>query len=399
MHLNYEAKTTSVKNIGADQVEWRYSDQKVDILRTYQHEENAVRVNVSVKFKDKAPEKAYLNLVSKNLADDPEERDREIFYFSNSKIERSTIKSGIEPTDLAVPLKWFGAGNRYFVLAVIPDGGAPEKLLIQATSEHTAQASLQFPIIDREYQGSFRMVFVPKEMDLLRKIDPTLDSTVDLGFFTVVAYPILWTLKWIYKYVGNYGVAIIILTILIKILTFPLTLKSVKGMRKMAEFQPKMKALQEKYKGNKEALNREMMAMMKGSGYNPMAGCLPMLVQMPVFFALYSTLYAAVELYQAPFAWWLTDLSVRDPYFITPIVMTVVMFVQQKLTPPSPGMDPTQQKVLQFMPLMFGVFMISIASGLCLYMLVNAVVSIIQQLYLNKKLGVPGHVAGATRGA
>ena len=209
-----------------------------------------------------------------------------------------------------------------------------------------------------------------------------------------MAYPILWLLKFIYKFVHNYGVAIIILTLFIKVLTFPLTLKSIKGMRKMAEFQPKMKALQEKYKNDKESLNREMLTMMKTSGYNPMAGCFPMLIQMPVFFALYSVLDTAVELYKAPFAFWLHDLSEKDPYFITPVLMTAVMFFQQKLTPPSPGMDPAQQKVMQWMPVMFGAFMITTPSGLCIYMFVNALASAVQQLYLNKKLGVPGPVSG-----
>jgi YidC/Oxa1 family membrane protein insertase len=220
-----------------------------------------------------------------------------------------------------------------------------------------------------------------------------LDLTVDLGFFTVIAYPILRILLFIYKFVGNYGLAIIVLTVLIKILTFPLVVKSMKGMKKMAEFQPKMKALQEKHKDDKVALNTEMMALMKKSGYNPMAGCFPMLLQMPIFFALYRVLYSAEELYGAPFVLWIKDLSAHDPLYITPVLMSVVMFLQQRLTPPSPGMDPAQRKMMMFMPLVFGGFMLATPSGLCVYMLVNAVVSVIQQQYLNKKLGVPGNAA------
>lgn len=158
----------------------------------------------------------------------------------------------------------------------------------------------------------------------------------------------------------------------------------------MAEFQPKMKALQDKHKDNKVALNQEMMVLMKQNGYNPMAGCLPMLIQMPIFFALYSVLYAAVELYRVPFGPWIHDLSAKDPLFITPVLMALIMFLQQKVTPPAPGMDPSQRKVMMFMPLIFGAFMITTPSGLCIYMIVNATFSILQQQYLNKKLGIPG---------
>jgi YidC/Oxa1 family membrane protein insertase len=132
---------------------------------------------------------------------------------------------------------------------------------------------------------------------------------------------------------------------------------------------------------------------MKQSGYNPMAGCFPMLLQMPIFFALYRVLYTAEELYGAPFAFWIKDLSAKDPLFISPVLMSLVMFLQQRLTPPSPGMDPAQRKMMMFMPLMFGAFMLTTPSGLCVYMLVNAIVSVLQQQYLNKKLGVPGNAA------
>ena len=393
-YLNQMA-ATSFKATAANTFEWMYSDANVDYKRNYEVKDGELYITVGLQFKTKAPEKAFLNIVSHGAKDDPEARDRELFYYSNSKIERNAVNKEIDSTTVMTPVKWVGAGSRYFVFAVIPDGTPAEKLLMQTTSPLNAQASLQFPVVNNQINARFKVIFVPKRLDVLRKIDPTLDTTVNLGFFTFLAYPILWTLKYIYNipFVHNYGVAIIILTLLIKALTFPLVLKSMKSMRKMAEFQPKMKALQEKHKSDKETLNREMMAMMKGSGYNPMAGCLPMILQMPIFFALYSVLYAAVELYHEPFLY-LADLSAKDPYYATPILMTLVMFLQQRLTPPAPGMDPAQRKVMMFMPLMFGAFMLTTPSGLCVYMLVNATVSVIQQQYLNKKLGVPGHAAG-----
>jgi len=388
-YLNQQ-KAGSFKSTGPSQYEWQYSDANLDYKRTYEVEGETVLVNVQVQFKQKTPEKAFLNLVSRGMKDDPESRDRELFYFSDGKIERKNVDKGIDANEIITPVKWVGAGSRYFIFTVIPQGIQPEKLLIQSTSPYNGQASLQFPVSNNGFSAKFKVVFAPKQLDLLRSIDKSLDTTVNLGFFTFLAYPILWALKYIYGFVGNYGVAIIILTIFIKILTFPLVLKSMKGMRKMAEFQPKMKALQEKHKNDKVALNQEMMVMMKSSGYNPAAGCLPMLIQMPIFFALYSVLYAAVELYHSPFAFWIHDLSAKDPYFATPILMSVIMFLQQRVTPPSPGMDPSQRKVMMFMPLIFGAFMISTPSGLCLYMVVNATVSIIQQQYLNRKLGITG---------
>lgn len=393
-YLNQQVAKT-VKSTAPNAVTWSFQDGNVDYTRSYEIKGDEVLVHVQAKFKNKAPEKAYLNLVAQGLKDDPEARDHELIYYTNGSIERNKTEKTIDPTEVTTPAKWVGVANRYFVFAVIPDNNPAEKVLLQSTGPHAAQASLQFPVLNQGLDLKFRVVFVPKQLEILRSIDKSLDTTVNLGFFTFLAYPILWTLKYIYKFVGNYGLAIIILTIFIKLLTFPLVMKSMKGMRRMAEFQPKMKALQEKYKDDKAALNREMMLMMKTSGYNPMAGCFPMLIQMPIFFALYSVLYAAVELYHAPFVGWLTDLSARDHLFITPILMTVVMFFQQKLTPPSPGMDPTQQKVMQFMPLMFGAFMLTTPSGLCVYMLVNALFSFAQTRYLNKKLGpVPGMATG-----
>ena len=192
-------------------------------------------------------------------------------------------------------------------------------------------------------------------------------------------------MKKIKEWVKNWGIAIILLTLLIKLLTFPLTYKSMASMKKMAALQPQLNALKEKHANDKEALNRELLTFMRTNGYNPMSGCLPMLIQMPVFFALYRVLYSSIELYQAPFFGWITDLSLKDPYYITPVLLTGFMYLQQKLTP-STISDPMQAKMMQWMPVFFGVLMINLPSGLTIYMLVNAIASIFQQMYLNKKL-------------
>jgi len=386
-YLNQQAGQ-SLKEIAPSQYQWSYSDDKVDYKRTYEVQGDQILVDVAVQFKQKAPEKAFLNLVSRGLKDDHEARDRELDYFANGKIERNRVDKDIDATDVSVPVKWVGAASRYFLFAVLPQSGAPEKVLLQSTGAQNAQASMQYPVVGKQLNLKFKVLFTPKELETLRAIDPSLDTAVNFGFFTFIGYPILLLLKFIYKFVGNYGVAIIILTLLIKLLTFPLVMKSMKGMRKMAEFQPKMKALKEKHGDNKQAFNQEMMVLMKSSGYNPMSGCFPMLLQMPIFFALYSVLYSAYELYHAPFCFWIHDLSAKDPYYITPVLMMLIMLFQQKLTPPQPGMDKTQQKLMRFMPVLFAAFMLAYPVGLCLYMLVNSVFSVLQQQFLNKKLGI-----------
>ena len=394
-YLNQQP-ATQFKSLGNNVYEWSYEDAKVLYKRVYDIHDHVADVSVFVQFKEKTPESAFLNLVSHGYKDDPEARYREMFYFTGGKIERNLVDKSLEATSINTPVKWVGAGSHYFIFTIIPET-VPQKVLLEKTSADNVQASLQFPVTNNQISLKFKTVFAPKNLDLLRTIDKSLDTTVDLGFFTFLAYPILLTLKFIYKFVGNYGVAIILLTILIKILTFPLVLKSMKSMKKMADFQPKMKALQDKHKDDKAAFNQEMMKVMKESGYNPMAGCFPMLLQMPIFFALYRALDTAIELKHAPFIFWLQDLSAKDPYFITPVLMSLVMFLQQRLTPAAPGMDPAQQKMMKFMPLIFGAFMLTTPAGLCVYMLVNSVVSVLQQQYLNKKLGA-GSAAGLAAG-
>ncbi len=395
-----------VRKLSDDRVEWLFQDSNVEYRRTYEVTGDGVRVSANIKFKNKAPGKAYLSFVGQGfgvvntdgIKTHPEKSDREVLVYADNKLERQRVEKSEERTVVKGTPKWFGLGSRYFLFGVLPEKTVADEFFYevlegQAGGESLVRGALQLPVSQNEVNATVRLAFLPKRLDALKRVDPTLDLSVDLGFFTIIAYPILKILLFIHKFVGNYGIAIIILTILIKIMTFPLVVKSMKGMKKMAEFQPKMKALQEKHKDDKAALNLEMMALMKQSGYNPMAGCLPMLLQMPIFFALYQVLNSAQELYGAPFAFWIKDLSIQDPLYITPVLMSVVMFLQQKLTPPSPGMDPAQRKMMMFMPLIFGVFMLATPSGLCVYMLVNSIVSVIQQQYLNKKLGVPGNAA------
>jgi len=192
----------------------------------------------------------------------------------------------------------------------------------------------------------------------------------------------LWLLKFFYNLIHNYGVAIILLTIVIKLILYPLTHKSFKSMKEMQKIQPKITALREKYKDNKEMLNKEIMTLYRTQKVNPLGGCLPMLLQIPVFFALYKVLLDSIELRHAPFIFWIQDLSAKDPYYITPILMGASMFIQQKMTP-QVG-DPTQAKLMLMLPIVFTFMFLNFPSGLVIYWLVNNLLSIAQQFYINK---------------
>ena len=207
----------------------------------------------------------------------------------------------------------------------------------------------------------------------------------------MIAKGLLWLLEFFQKYVNNWGVAIILLTVLIKALFWPLTAKSYASMEKMKKLQPHMVAIREKHKDNKELMNKEVMALYKTYGVNPASGCVPILIQMPVFFGLYQALLTSIELRHAPFITylpgtdiiWLADLSAKDPFYITPIIMGLTMFIQQKMSPPAT--DPTQQKIMMFLPLIFTAMFLSFPSGLVVYWLVNNVLSIAQQRMMAKK--------------
>ncbi|MEW6332901.1 MAG: YidC/Oxa1 family insertase periplasmic-domain containing protein, partial [Thermodesulfobacteriota bacterium] len=224
----------------------------------------------------------------------------------------------------------------------------------------------------------------PKDYTLLKAMDIGLENAIDFGdWLKWLAMPLLIALKFLYGYVHNYGIAIIILTILIKLIFWPLGNKSYRSMKEMQKLQPKMAALREKYKDDKTKLSQESMALYKSHKVNPLGGCLPMIVQIPVFFGLYKALLYAIELRHSPLFWWIQDLSEKDPYYITPIVMGATMFIQQKMTPT--GADPLQAKIMLFMPVIFTFMFLTFPSGLVIYWLFNNVISIGQQIYINRQ--------------
>ena len=228
----------------------------------------------------------------------------------------------------------------------------------------------------------FTLFVGPKLQEQLSAAGPRLDLTVDYGIFTFLALPLFWVLDKIFGYVGNWGWSIVITTLLIKLAFYKLTQTSGRSMAKMRKLQPRMKALQETYKDNREQLSRHMMELYKREKVNPAAGCLPILIQMPFFFAFYWVLIESVELRQAPFMLWISDLSARDPFFVLPLLMGAAMLIQTRLNPAPP--DPVHARVMQIMPIMFTAFFAFFPAGLVLYWLTNTGLSILQQWRINK---------------
>jgi YidC/Oxa1 family membrane protein insertase len=281
---------------------------------------------------------------------------------------------------------WSGFEDKYFINAAIPLNDSSEKVRIEKSGNfiHNFFDSSSFRLeTGQTVSFNYLLYFGPRDLDILKEVNYELSRAIDFGYFSLIAKPLLHVLKFFYSYIGNYGIAIIILTIIIKLLFWPLTHKSYASMKNMQKLQPEMQKIREKYKNNREKQNLEMMELYKTHRVNPLGGCLPMLVQIPVFFALYKVLLGAIELRQAPFAFWITDLSLKDPYYITPLVMGATMFIQQKLTPST--MDPVQAKVFMLMPVIFTFLFLNFPSGLVIYWLVNNLLTIAQQYFIHKK--------------
>ena len=222
----------------------------------------------------------------------------------------------------------------------------------------------------------------PKEFKLLKSIDPELTDVIEYGWFTFIAKPMFTFLQFIQSYVGNWGWTIVVLIILVKLILYPLSYKGMVSMQKLKELAPKMKEIQAKYKDDKQRQSAAMMELYKKHGANPMGGCLPLILQIPVFFAIYRVLLNAIELKGAPWILWIHDLALMDPYFILPILMGASMFLQQRLTP-NTLQDEMQKKIFQFLPVIFTFFFLWFPAGLTLYWFVNNVFTIAQQYYIN----------------
>ncbi len=315
-----------------------------------------------------------------------------------NEIKFKKIKGGMQ---FPGPIEWIAYTNQYFTIAVIPLNQLPNYAKLRSLDQDTQMVETSLfgpqvmfqPGIQQEFQ--YQLYMGPKEIKTLKAADPKLAKAVNFGWFDVIAQPLLVCLKFFHRFLHNYGLAIILLTVLIKILFWPLTHKSYVSMQAMKKLQPKMAKIREKYKDDKEKMNQEIMQMYRTHKVNPMGGCLPMVLQIPVFFALYRVLYSSIAMRHAPFFWWINDLSAPDrlyvgftiPYLgglpVLTLLMGISMFLQQKMTPTSA--DPRQEKMMLMMPVIFTVFFVNFPSGLVLYWLVNNILSIGQQYYINKK--------------
>jgi YidC/Oxa1 family membrane protein insertase len=283
--------------------------------------------------------------------------------------------------------------QHYFVSAYLPKGNTERVFFTRKISDNFYSAGVKLPIAVPAGQKATLDVPLyvgPQEQKKLKELAPGFDLVVDYGWVTMIAVPLFWLLSFIHSVVGNWGWAIILLTITIKAVFFPLSAASYRSMAKMKTLMPKMKAIQERYASDKMKMNQEMMQLYKTEKVNPMGGCLPILIQIPVFMALYWTLLGAVEMRQAPWIGWIHDLSAMDPYYILPVIMATSMFIQSRLNPTPP--DPVQAKVMMAMPLIFGVMFLWMPSGLVLYWVVNNTLSILQQWYITRSIqgGTPG---------
>lgn len=340
----------------------------------------------------------------------PQSDVQEFVYFVDGKASRTPLMKITDsaPLEKQEQMSWAGISHKYFFFGLIPMSASLKSVRVAASqlnsndSKSDLKTMADLALTEKQiapgestaYQYSFYIG--PKDLAELSNVQPDLTKAIDYGdWIGPIARFLLNILHLFYSLIPNYGVAIILLTVLVKMALYPLAKKSAISMKRLQMVQPRMKEIREKFKNDKNRINVETMKLYKEEKVNPVGGCLPLLIQMPVFFALYRVFYASIELRQAPFVGWIKDLSVNDPFFVTPILMTALMWYQQKLTP-APAVDDDneamkmQRSMMKWMPIMFGAMMIFLPAGLTLYFLVSSLITIFQTQYLNKKLH--GHV-------
>jgi YidC/Oxa1 family membrane protein insertase len=382
------------------------SAQGIQIVKKFHFSPDSYLVKMSVTVKNGSVNDFNGQLFTEIFGSVPEGRQTYGFQgpsgLIDGKLEQVKIKKLEEKSGYSGNVQWVSVESRYFMQTLIPDPVLEGTMQLATQGEMIVNRLVQPPInipAEKEKRFEYNLFFGPKNWDLLKKIGYHLDKAIHFGMFDFIAKPCLWFMNQIHGIIPNYGFAIIILTVITKLILWPLGTKSYKSMNEMKRLQPLMSEIREKYKDDKKQMNQEMMALYKTYKINPMGGCLPMILQIPVFFALYRMLYQAIELRHAPFLLWINDLSAPDrllrfdfaiPFMQPPygipvltIIMGITMLLQQKMSPP-PG-DPTQAKMMMIMPLVFTFIFINFSSGLVLYWLTNNILSISQQYYIQKK--------------
>jgi len=385
---------------------WR-SEDGILIEKIYKFTPDSYAIGMSVTVKNGSgrgvQDKLFVALNSKAPG------DKRMYAFEgpsaliNDTLEEIKLKKLKDQDTFEGKIKWIALQSRYFMSGLIPDQVEEASLHLAVESEKFVAARYRQPETaiqpGNQYTYTYQIFMGPKRMQELRQVGNDLDKLINFGWFDFIAKPCVWLMNVFYSVIPNYGVAIIILTLLVKILLWPLGQKSYKSMSEMKKIQPLMKEIREKYKNDKKKMNQEVMGLYRTYKINPLGGCLPMVVQLPVFFALYRMLYEAIELRHAHFFLWINDLAAPDRLFnfdfsipfmeppfgipVLTIVMGASMLLQQKMSPPMG--DATQAKMMMFMPVVFTFIFINFSSGLVLYWLTNNILSIAQQYYTQKK--------------
>ena len=385
---------------------WK-SPEGVTIQKIYTFSPDTYGIGLDIKVRNLSSEPIDDNLLI-SLNNDLGQGSQSRYVFSgpaafiDGKLKEIRMKKIDDQDQYTGHIGWVAELDRYFLSAIIPQEPreAAMKLAKPAEVLRTTYVDPSGPVpakAERTYK--YTVYFGPKSLKALKPVAADLTRVVDFGFFDIVAKPLLYAMNFMYRFIPNYGVVIIIITIIVKILFWPLSNKSYESMSQMKKLQPKMAEIKAKYKNDKTQMNKEMMNLYKLYKVNPLGGCLPMILQIPVFFGFYKMLYQAIELRHAPFWLWINDLSAPDRLFrfditiplmappygipVLTLVMGASMFFQQKMSPP-PG-DPTQAKMMMLMPIFFTFIFINFPSGLVLYWLVNNILSMVQQKYVSKR--------------
>ena len=369
---------------------------KVEKIFTFNPDNYSIELDVKVSNltdtpMTQMPHLSWYQYVDPNQKEDSYSHEGPVVYVSKS-IKRKKVSDISTDTSLGPDVSWGGFEKKYFMAVIIPQDPALTSINMSKDSNNMVSIDLKRTksIIPPDQSGlfSYALFIGPKDYTLLKKQGISLEEAVEFDSFIPglkwLSIALLFFIKFLHQYISNYGVAIILLTIMIKLIFWPLGNISYRSMKEMQKLQPKIEELKEKYKNDKNKIGQETMALYRSHKVNPMSGCLPILIQIPVFIGLYNTLLYAIELRHSPFFWWIQDLSAKDPYYITPIIMGATQFIQQKMTP-TVG-DPMQAKIMLLMPIVFTFIFLNFPAGLVIYWLLNNVLSIGQQYYINKKL-------------
>jgi YidC/Oxa1 family membrane protein insertase len=364
------------------------------IKKEYRFEKENYLVNLSAAFEKGGKPLEGKFLVGSDIGPEAEHILRtatlEAVYYSDGKARRKALPKDEQSYGISGPIRWTGLDMQYFSIIAIPDQPLPyfemqrKTISSEDASGDKLERSLLKIMLPVNGALDYRMYIGPKKQSDLAQVKAAdITGAINYGMFSIIVLPLLSALQWIHLYITNYGLAIIILTFLLSLLLFPFRLKQMLSMKKMQVVQPEVKAIQERYKRQKKQdaasraeMNQEVMALYKKHNVNPLGGCLPLLLQFPILIAFYNLLANSIELRHAPFILWIFDLSIKDPYYVIPVVMGITSFISQKMTPMSPGQDPSMNKAMMFMPLMLTVIFINMSSGLNLYFLCSNIFQI-----------------------